>query len=102
MTTERVVATDELAAGGPLGSLCISRLLTDGVIETPGGAHFTACVPDYGRDEAFQRRYATAAGDPDAWAAFRTRFLDVDEPAYQAAVREATDERDASGGREGA
>lgn len=102
VTTERVVATDELAAGGPLGSLCISRLLTDGVIETPGGAHFTACVPDYGRDEAFQRQYATAAGDPDAWAAFRTRFLDVDEPGYQAAVRAAAGERAASGGREGA
>ena len=36
VTTERVVPTDELAAGGPLQSLCISRLLTDGVIETPG------------------------------------------------------------------
>ncbi len=102
VTTERVVATDELAPGGPLGSLCISRLLTDGVIETPGGAHFTACVPEYGRDEAFQRQYATAAGDPDAWAAFRTRFLDVDEPGYQAAVRAAAGERAASGGREGA
>ena len=65
VTTERVVPTDELAAGGPLQTLCISRLLTDGVIETPGGAHFTACVPDYGRDEGFQKEYVAAAGDPD-------------------------------------
>ena len=96
VTTERVVATDELAAGGPLQSLCISRLLTDGVVETPGGAHFTACVPDYGRDEGFQKEYVAAAGDPDAWAAFRQRFLDVAEADYQAATREGADERAAA------
>jgi glutaconate CoA-transferase, subunit A len=87
VTTERVVGTERLAAGGPLQTLCISRLLTDGVIETPGGAHFTACVPDYGRDEAFQREYAAAAGDSDAWRAFRTRYLEVDEAGYQQAAR---------------
>ena len=96
VTTERVVPTGELAAGGPLQSLCISRLLTDAVIETPGGAHFTACVPDYGRDEGFQKEYVAAAGDPDAWAAFTDRFLAVDEAAYQAAVREAAEERAAA------
>ena len=30
--------------------------MTDGVVETPHGAHFTECVPDYPRDEAFQKR----------------------------------------------
>jgi glutaconate CoA-transferase subunit A len=84
------------AAGGPLQSLCISRLLTDGVIETPGGAHFTACVPDYGRDEAFQKEYVAAAGNPDAWAAFADRFLAVDEDGYQATVRETTEARAAA------
>ncbi len=87
VTTEQVVGTERLAAGGPLQTLCISRLLTDGVIETPGGAHFTACVPDYGRDEAFQREYAAAAGDPEAWRAFSTRYLEVDEAGYQQAAR---------------
>jgi glutaconate CoA-transferase subunit A len=96
VTTERIVPTDELATGGPLQSLCISRLLTDGVVETPGGAHFTACVPDYGRDEGFQREYVAAARDPDSWAAFRDRFLAVDEDGYQAATREAAEERAAA------
>ena len=96
VTTERVVATDELASRGPIQSLCISRLLTDGVLETPGGAHFTACVPDYGRDEGFQKEYVAAAGDPDAWAAFHQRFLAVDEVDYQAATREAADNRAAA------
>lgn len=96
VTTERVVATEELAAGGPLQTMCISRLLTDGVVETPGGAHFTACVPDYGRDEGFQKEYVAAAGHPDAWARFNKRFLAVDEAGYQAATREAADERAAA------
>ena len=64
VTTERLVATEQFASEGPLQTLCISRLLTDGVIETAGGAHFTACVPDYPRDEAFQKEYVAAAGRP--------------------------------------
>ncbi|MBF6557794.1 MAG: CoA transferase subunit A [Acidimicrobiales bacterium] len=93
MTTERIIDTDQFAAEGPLQTMCISRLLTDGVIETPGGAHFTACVHDYGRDEEFQRAYVSAAADPDAWATFRQRYLEVDEPDYQAATQEAPSER---------
>ncbi|MGO8872198.1 MAG: CoA transferase subunit A [Acidimicrobiales bacterium] len=86
LTTERLIGTDRFAAEGALQTMCISRLLTDGVVETPRGAHFTACVPDYGRDEAFQKEYVTAAGDPDAWAEFTRRHLDVDEAGYQAAT----------------
>ncbi len=95
MTTERIVATDQFAAEGPLQTLCISRLLTDGVVETEGGAHFTACVPDYSRDEGFQKEYVAAAGDPEAWTAFTERFLAVDEPGYQVAVGQAAVERKA-------
>jgi glutaconate CoA-transferase subunit A len=90
-TTERLITADQFASEGPLQTMCISRLLTDGVIETPGGAHFTACVPDYPRDEAFQKAYASAAGDADAWAAFRQRYLEVDETGYQVARNEPVD-----------
>ena len=48
--------TEELAKEGPVHTLRINRMMTDGVVEAPGGAHFTSCVPDYGRDEAFQAR----------------------------------------------
>jgi glutaconate CoA-transferase subunit A len=61
----------------------------DGVVEAPGGAHFTECPPDYGRDEAFQREYAAAARDPGAWAAFEARYLQTaSEDEYQRRVRE--------------
>ena len=48
-------------------------------IEAPGGAHFTECLPDYGRDEAFQKRYAATAKSDEAWDEFRAEFLDLDE-----------------------
>ena len=54
--------------------------------EAPNGAHFTTCEPDYGRDEAFQKAYATAASNTDDWAAFTDRFLGGNEADYQAAV----------------
>lgn len=86
MTTERIIDTDQFLSEGPLQTMCISRLLTDGVIETPGGAHFTACVPDYGRDEKFQKSYVAAAADADQWAEFSEQYLEVTEDEYQAAT----------------
>jgi glutaconate CoA-transferase subunit A len=86
---EKVVETADLLKGGSPHTLLLNRAMVDGVVETPGGAHFTECPPDYPRDEAFQREYAATAKDPEAWAAFRARYLDVGEADYQRAVREA-------------
>jgi glutaconate CoA-transferase subunit A len=88
VSCERLVDTpDLLGDGGHVGSLLISRVHVTGVTETPNGAHFTTCEPDHGRDEAFQREYAKAAADPEAWEAFRRRYLDGDEKAYQEAIQ---------------
>ncbi len=84
VTVEKVVPTEELSAGGPPQSLLVSRLLVDGVAETPNGAHFTSCVPDHERDESFQRAYAASAKSPEAWAAWKAQWIDVDEKEYQA------------------
>jgi glutaconate CoA-transferase subunit A len=86
VSCERLVPTEDLLAGGPVQSLLVNRMMADGVVETPHGAHFTSCVPDYGRDEEFQREYAASASSPDAWERFRARYLDVDERGYQEAV----------------
>ncbi len=88
VSTEKIVETAELSAGGPVQSLLLSRMLVTGVAETPNGAHFTTAVPDYGRDERFQRHYAEAAKDLDAWPGFVDRFLSGDEVQYQKAVAE--------------
>jgi glutaconate CoA-transferase subunit A len=75
VSCERIVTTEELAAGGPVSSLRIPRMLVHGVVEAPGGAAFTACPPDYGRDEALQREYVAAAKDPQAWSAFYEQYV---------------------------
>jgi len=74
VSCEKIVPTEELAAGG-LHTLRIHRMMVDGVVEAPGGAHFTSCEPDYGRDEAYQREYAASAASPEAWQAFRDKYL---------------------------
>jgi glutaconate CoA-transferase subunit A len=85
VSVERVVPTDALLAeAGTELRLRVNRLMVDGVVEAPAGAHFTSCVPDYDRDEAFQRDYAASAKSDEAWAAFRAAWLDVDEATYQA------------------
>ena len=63
VTCERIVDTEDLRKEGSHHTLRISRLWTDAVVETPNGAHFTSCVPDYERDEQFQKEYAK---DPTA------------------------------------
>lgn len=88
MSVERVVPSEQLLAAGSLHTLRIHRGMVDGVVEAPLGAHFTSCEPDYDRDEAFQKEYATAAASPEAWSKFRATYLDVpDHAAYVAAVR---------------
>lgn len=88
VSCERVIATESLLDEGTFHTLRINRSMVDGVIEAPNGAHFTNCQPDYERDEAFQKHYATAATDADRWAAFTEQFLGGDEGRYQTAVAE--------------
>ncbi|MFF7299731.1 CoA-transferase [Streptomyces sp. NPDC008265] len=83
VSCEQIVGTAELAKAGPPQSLLVSRHSVTGVVETPHGAHFTSCVPDHERDEAFQKLYATTP-----WPEFAERFLSgKSERDYQRAVR---------------
>jgi glutaconate CoA-transferase subunit A len=89
VSCEQLLDTAGLTAGPdptPVQRLLLSRMMVTGVVETPNGAHFTTCTPDYDRDEKFQKHYAAAASDDEQWAAFEARFLSGDEDAYQAAV----------------
>jgi len=87
LSCERIVPTAGLAESGPPQSLLVNRAMVHGVIEAPGGAHFTSCTPDYRRDEAFQARYAAAAADAEEWQRFRAEYLAGDEASYREAVR---------------
>jgi glutaconate CoA-transferase subunit A len=93
LSCEQIVPTASLLESGPPQSLLVNRAMVHGVVEAPGGAHFTSCVPDYGRDEAFQAHYAAAAAEPDAWQRFRAEYLAGDEASYQRAVRRFAEAR---------
>jgi glutaconate CoA-transferase subunit A len=84
VSAEYVIPTDDLEPTLGLTRMAISRLQVDGVVEATGGAHFTSCVPDYDRDEAFQKSYAASAKSPEAWAEFQAAWLDLSEADYQA------------------
>ncbi|WP_112265951.1 CoA transferase subunit A [Lentzea terrae] len=71
VSCEQIVETFD----GPPQTLLLNRMMVDGVVEAPGGAGFTSCVPDYPRDEARQREYAEAAADLEKWADFEKRLL---------------------------
>ncbi|MBM0123277.1 CoA transferase subunit A [Pimelobacter simplex] len=93
LSVEQVVDTAGLTVDTPVQRLLLSRMMVSGVVETPNGAHFTTCTPDYERDERFQRAYAAAAaGSEEEWQAFHDRFLAGDEASYQAAVQAFTEE----------
>ncbi|MFI1399192.1 CoA transferase subunit A [Streptomyces sp. NPDC020681] len=83
VSCEQLVETAELTKEAAPQTLLVKRHSVTGVTETPNGAHFTSCAPDYGRDEAFQRLYASTP-----WAAFAERFLSGSgEHDYQSAVQ---------------
>jgi glutaconate CoA-transferase, subunit A len=83
MSVERVVDTADLTKEGSVHTLRINRSMVTGVVESPHGAHFTACEPDYPRDEAFQAEYMAAAKSPEAWGEFKSAWLDLSEADYQ-------------------
>jgi glutaconate CoA-transferase subunit A len=81
--TRRYVSTEQIVDtfDGPPQVMLVNRMMVDGVVETPRGAHFTSCVPDYPRDEEFQKLYASTS-----YESFVDRFVSGDEQAYQRAV----------------
>ena len=64
VSCEQVVDTAGTHRRRAVQPLLLNRMMVDGVVETPNGAHFTTCTPDYERDEKFQSAYAAAAAEP--------------------------------------
>ena len=75
MTTEAIVDTADFSKMGTVHTQKISRIFVDGVVEVKQGAHFTQCLPDYERDESFQKQYAAAAKDPELWEEFWEKYI---------------------------
>lgn len=88
VSTERIVPTAQLlGAAGCEHRLRVNRMMVDGVVEVPNGAHPTSCEPDYDTDEAAVAIYAATAKSPEAWSKYHNEWLGLpDEAAYQAKV----------------
>ena len=86
VSCERIVEPGDFLKEGPESTIRINRMFTDGVVEAPYGAHFTHCVPDYERDEQIQKEYADSAKSPEAWAAFRAKYVDIPEAEYRRVI----------------
>ena len=85
MSVEEIVDTADLLQDAVPQLMLVNRAMVSGVVAAPRGAHFTSCVPEYERDEAFQRHYVAeiAAG---RWDDFRSTFLAGSEDDYHRAV----------------
>jgi acyl CoA:acetate/3-ketoacid CoA transferase alpha subunit len=93
LETDQIVSTEVLVKTVPTQRLLLNRMNVDRVVHAPNGAHFTF-AGEYGRDEKFQQFYVESAKDPETWAAFAKRFLEVDEADYQRAVTEWRSEQE--------
>jgi glutaconate CoA-transferase subunit A len=82
LTTEKLVATEDLNLSAQARYNPFERALVTGVIESPFGAHPTGATPDYGIDLDHVRDYA-AGGDQTKWAEYRACYIDLpDHAAY--------------------
>ena len=86
VTTEKLTSTADLEMQKHARFNLIERSAITGVVETPFGAHPTSAAPDYQLDLGHLKTYVDSASSPDAWAAYRNRFIDVLPESYLAAV----------------
>ncbi|HUD51363.1 CoA transferase subunit A [Parvibaculum sp.] len=86
VSTEKLVATEELRVAENARFHLVERAVIGGVVETPFGAHPTGAWPDYGIDLKHLKSYTETAASPDAWSDYRARFVDIAPDAYLKAV----------------
>ncbi len=86
VSAEKIVSTEELNIPENTRFTPFERSLVTGIVEAPFGAHPTGSSPDYGIDMGHLKEYA-GGGTPEAWAAYRQKYVDLkDHAAYIAAV----------------
>jgi glutaconate CoA-transferase subunit A len=86
VSVEKIVTTAELDMPANGRFNLVERSQITGVAEVPFGAHPTSASPDYHLDLKHIKTYVDSAASPEAWADYRSRFVDIDQNAYVAAV----------------
>jgi glutaconate CoA-transferase subunit A len=82
LSCERIVGTEEFERFACVHTMHIDRGQVDAVVEAPFGAHPTSCTPKYGIDEEHLKTYVASARSAEDWAAYRARYVDVDDASY--------------------
>ncbi|RYE02456.1 MAG: CoA transferase subunit A [Sphingomonadales bacterium] len=85
-TAERIVPTADLDMRANSRFNLVERALISGVAEAPLGAWPTGAAPDYQIDLKHLKSYVDSAASPEAWAAYRSAFVDGGEAAAIAAA----------------
>jgi glutaconate CoA-transferase subunit A len=86
VTTEKLVATEDLDLPANNRFNLFERSVVTGVAEVPFGAHPSSAAPDYQLDLEHLKVYADSAASKEAWDGYRAKFLDVDAATYLSAV----------------
>ncbi len=86
VTAEKVVQTAELDMARNSRFNLFERAVVTGVVEAPFGAHPSSAAPDYQLDLGHLKTYAESAASPEAWTAYRAKFVDVTDGEYLAAA----------------
>ena len=85
-TVEMIVPTAALEMERNFRFNLVDRCHITGIAEAPYGAHPTSADPEYQLDLKHLKTYIESAAAPEAWQAYRDRFVDVDEAGYLAAI----------------
>jgi len=86
VTVEKIVPTAELDMKANSRFNLVERAMITGVAEAPLGAHPTSAAPDYQLDLKHIKTYVESAASPEAWAEYKTKYVDVSEADYQGAI----------------
>ncbi len=86
VSTEALVSTAELNMRENARFNIFERSLVSAVVDAPLGAHPTSAAPDYQIDLPHLKEYTESAASPEAWAAYRARYIDVAHSDYAAAI----------------
>ena len=83
-----IVSCDQLVDEGSFNNpelaryMLFERTQVQQVVETPYGAHPTACVPRYGIDTPHLKAYCATAKEDNGWQGYYDKYIAAGEAAY--------------------
>lgn len=86
VSAEEIVSTEALDLRRNARFNFVDRTAISGVVAAPFGAHPTSAAPSYQLDLDHLKTYAESAASPEAFAAYKAKFVETSPEAYLSAV----------------